>query len=656
MRALVQGLPVGDSFERYLAVEGSGSDPRVVRATIQWIRDEFAAAARREHRPGTARLVLIDVATIPDVQAQPPSLEAFAAERGLEDFSHAEQLEAYEAEFGRASQRRSRRARLADKQLAALRWLEDLIAQPPRLGDGVAAWLHPALAERLHAAEIFTLAQLMDRIDGLGRRWTASIPGLGVAKGERILNWLASHEETLQRRVGAHVALPRRKLFAHELQRVVAPATDIRPLEKFIVPAELDGRQGAYRRPQAQCLMGARNDYEALLAWLKSRHGPSPARQASAKARRRGRDANAGVEGPLEWLECLSHTQRSYRKEAERFLLWAVVHKRKPLSSMTTEDCAEYRTFLSDPQPRSRWCAPRNRERWSPLWRPFEGPLSQAAQRQAVTILKSLYAFWVDMNYVMGNPWAGVSVPKSAQPRINAGRSFTTGQWAFIGEQLALLQDRSTALRLKFALTFLYASGLRLSEAVAAKVDDLQWVEYPPDEDDGEPVQGWLLHVVGKGDKPREVPLPIDVVEQLRAYLESRGLERAIESSANRGTFVLGKASDAPQRAAGLWSGQPIDPKEGIAANTLYDQLKRFFGECADVLERRGDGKVAQRFRRASTHWLRHTHASHAIARGVRIEEAQQILGHASLATTTVYVTTEQKRRMKAIERFWGKR
>ena len=51
-----------------------------------------------------------------------------------------------------------------------------------------------------------------------------------------------------------------RKLYAHELNAVVAPATAIRPLEKFIVPAELDGTSGLYRRPQAQCLLKATND------------------------------------------------------------------------------------------------------------------------------------------------------------------------------------------------------------------------------------------------------------------------------------------------------------------------------------------------------------------------------------------------------------
>jgi integrase len=54
---------------------------------------------------------------------------------------------------------------------------------------------------------------------------------------------------------------------------------------------------------------------------------------------------------------------------------------------------------------------------------------------------------------------------------------------------------------------------------------------------------------------------------------------------------------------------------------------------------------------------LRHTHASHAIAGGMPIEVAQQNLGHASLAaTTTVYVKTEEKRRMKAVKKFWEAR
>src|SRR5262249_44040678 len=141
MRGLVQGLPLRETWDRYLGVEGCATDLRVVRTTIDWIRDAFAAAARREHRFGTARLVLFDVTCLPDTGHKVPTLEEFAAARGIEDFSQAEQIEAFEAEYGRSGERRTRRARLIEKQLDALRWLESLVAQPPRAGDAVSAWL-----------------------------------------------------------------------------------------------------------------------------------------------------------------------------------------------------------------------------------------------------------------------------------------------------------------------------------------------------------------------------------------------------------------------------------------------------------------------------------------------------------------------------------
>ncbi len=655
MRSVVQGLDPRESWERYFRLEGEATDRRTVRATIAWIRDEFAAAAKRQDRHGTARLVRIDVSKIADPSLALPSLEAFAEALGLEDFAQADQVAAYEAAYGRATQRLRRRARLIARQLDALHWLEGLVAQAPRAGDSVAAWLHPTLAGHLEASDIFTLAQLVERINGIGRRWYAGVKAMGEGKAQRVVEWLREHQDSLELQLGRHVTMARSQLYAHELQAVVAPASDIRPLEKFIVPAELDGTRGLYRRPQAQCLLKASNDYQAILAWLRSKHGLTPEQKAHLKARRRQRDVmgNHGVEQGMDWLQSLSNTQRAYRKEAERFLLWAITHKGKALSSMSNEDCIEYRDFLADPQPRSRWCGDRGRERWSPLWRPFEGPLSASAQRHAVTILKNLYGFLVDQNYLMGNPWSAVSVPRTSGPKVNAGRSFSLAQWGFIEGQLKMLPATSANQRLVFGLHLLYATGLRLSEVVAATVDDLQWVEYPADASDDQAMEGWLLRVIGKGQKEREVPLPIDVVGELARYLESRGLDPDPEDIANQGAFLLGKASDAASRAPGLNTGQLLDPRDGIAATTFYDQIKAFFTGCGDVLRGQGDGKGAERFAKASTHWMRHSHASHAIAGGMPIEIAQQNLGHASLATTTVYVTTECKRRMKAIEKFW---
>jgi site-specific recombinase XerD len=168
-------------------------------------------------------------------------------------------------------------------------------------------------------------------------------------------------------------------------------------------------------------------------------------------------------------------------------------------------------------------------------------------------------------------------------------------------------------------------------------------------------MQGWLLRVIGQGQRAREVPLPADVVVDLARYLTSRGLDADPQDIGNQGAFLLGRASDAAERAPGLRNGQAFDPRQGIAATTFYDQTKRFFDDCAGVLREQGDVTGAERFGQASTHWMRHSHASHAIASGMPIEIAQQNLGHVSLATTTVYVTTETRKRMQAVESFWKK-
>ena len=82
MRSVVQGLDLRQSWERYFRVEGDDSS-RNVQATIQWIRDEFAADAKRQAKPGTARLVLLDVSRIGDPKVRIPDLEDFAVERAL---------------------------------------------------------------------------------------------------------------------------------------------------------------------------------------------------------------------------------------------------------------------------------------------------------------------------------------------------------------------------------------------------------------------------------------------------------------------------------------------------------------------------------------------------------------------------------------------
>ncbi len=327
-------------------------------------------------------MLAIDISKIPEPKQKLPDLEDWAIENGWDGFSESDKLHAFqEAHQEQAGEKLNKRTRLIEKQLTALKWLEDLIVQRPQPGDACLAWFSDGISLELMAADIFTLAQLVERINGLGRHWYRSIKGIGPTKARRLEAWLRERGTELGMTLGQHVTVARSRLYPEELNQLVKPATAIRPLEKFLVPAELDGSQGAYRQPQARCLMQARNDYEAIIAWLKAKPGLSPEAQA-AKRRRQGRGAPVvsagGPASPDAWLSALSRTQRAYRKEAERFLLWAILERGKPLSSMTTEDCTAYRDFLADPP--VDWCGPRGRERWSSLWRPFEGSLSVSAR------------------------------------------------------------------------------------------------------------------------------------------------------------------------------------------------------------------------------------------------------------------------------------
>jgi len=154
-----------------------------------------------------------------------------------------------------------------------------------------------------HAA----LLALIERINGIGARWWVPVPGIGELKAARTLDWLHGSEQVLGLRVGLHVANPRAQLTPTTLAAVVPAATAIVPYEKFVLPAELDGRAGRYRAPHAKCLLMVTNDHEAIGAWLASKR--------------------RGVDGAQD----LSSTQRSWRKEAERLLLWSILERKTAL-------------------------------------------------------------------------------------------------------------------------------------------------------------------------------------------------------------------------------------------------------------------------------------------------------------------------------------
>lgn len=614
MRAVLQGLDPAESWARYLQSADERPDLRRIRGTINAIRDEFAAAARRDGRHGLARLVLLDAETIDRKTSAPPSLDEFVLHHGLEDFPEAEQLELFAEHYRSATPNHTRRARLLQRQLDALQWLERRAVRAPRLADALDLWLNIQLARRLQAYGLATVEQLIAHINGHGHNWWRPIGGLGETKAARIVEWIQRREAVLGLALGPHVVNPAQACTPGTLNALVQPGTAIVPLEKFVFPAALCGK-GQLHLPGQPTPPQTLTDLEAIHAWLARKAAP----------------ASPGAS---------PHTARAYWKEVERFCLWSVLVRARALSQIESADCAAYMEFLRAPSPPETWCAPRGTPRWSPLWRPFEGPLSIASRRRAAAVLRAMYAFWEQAGYVAANPWRNVDLVPNALPAMNTRRRLSPGQWSCLQTELANLTPTSVNLRLQVGVHLMHATGITLGEAAALTLDALH--RAAPQTDEATP-EGWRIMVRGRGGRCREVDVPSDVMTILFRYLAARGLPQELSSSERSSTHLLGRSTDVQQSAP--WSRharEPADPRAGIAPSTLYEQIKGFFAACARKLEPH-DPATAAGLAKATTHWLRHSFGTAAAADGMPREEIAKRLGHASVQTARLYEADIQR-------------
>ncbi len=76
--------------------------------------------------------------------------------------------------------------------------------------------------------------------------------------------------------------------------------------------------------------------------------------------------------------------------------------------------------------------------------------------------------------------------------------------------------------------------------------------------------------------------------------------------------------------------------------------MRRFFTQVADLVEERSPA-TAEKRRRASPHWMRHTHATHALARGAELTTVRDNLRHASLSTTSIYLHGDDVKRARPL-------
>ena len=164
--------------------------------------------------------------------------------------------------------------------------------------------------------------------------------------------------------------------------------------------------------------------------------------------------------------------------------------------------------------------------------------------------------------------------------------------------------DEPAALRDAVVLELLYASGIRVSELIGLDVDDV---------DRGRR----LLRVLGKGRKERSVPYGVPA-------------EAAIDAWLTRGRPALVTEHSGPALLLGVRGGR-LDPRE--ARRVVHAAVRNAPG-APDV----------------GPHGLRHSAATHVLEGGADLRSVQELLGHASLATTQIYthVTVERLRAVHA--------
>lgn len=220
---------------------------------------------------------------------------------------------------------------------------------------------------------------------------------------------------------------------------------------------------------------------------------------------------------------------------------------------------------------------------------PATRPLRPSSVARMLVSIRSLYRFLAREGRIGRDPTAKVGVPRRAR---------TLPKAIPLGDVERLLETPPAdglGRRDRAILETLYGAGVRISELVALDVDDVDLEERS------------ILVRAGKGSKSRRVPL-------------GRAAARAV------GDYVATTRPELVRKAS-------RSPGGALFLNARGGRLSR--QGCWKILKQHA--RSADLEKRVSPHTLRHSFATHMLEGGADIRVVQELLGHASLATTQVY-------------------
>jgi len=204
--------------------------------------------------------------------------------------------------------------------------------------------------------------------------------------------------------------------------------------------------------------------------------------------------------------------------------------------------------------------------------------------------VKAFTAWAARRGLLSGDPAARLQVPK-AHRTLPAVLRQDQALEAMAAAKTGAEQGDPLALRDRLIVEMLYATGIRVSELCGLDIDDVD-------------IHHRLVRVLGKGNKQRSAPFGAPAADALRSWLAD-------------GRPALVTAESGPALLLGA-RGRRLDVRQ---ARTVVHQTIAAVGGAPDM----------------GPHGLRHSAATHLLEGGADLRVVQELLGHASLATTQLY-------------------
>jgi len=649
-----------DAAERYLAHMGI-TDGRTVAAYERDLRRRIQKAINAIDEKDKAQEQFNSVLASDASVTFGPTLDEFAKRFDDDMYTEKELVEMYIDEYGNVPKPDPLPGGTTILQKRnALNWLQLRLAISPSSDQPVGLWIDQSIAKEVRKFGVLTLGNFIDWINLTGKLWFNKIPNLGKRRATRLMVFFLQNEKHFQQTLSSRVrfALDQRYaldeptsnelvIYGSTLQERKSQALatlpesrahgaqvyGIVPIESLAWPVPLLGHDGIFRSNVPNTL-GAVDDRDAVQKWFLTLKEGSPA------------------------------TIDSYKRAVERLVLWSVIERRCSLSSLTTIDLAAFRDFIRNPP--AHWCSKFPAMKYSADWRPFRGKLSDVSVQANMSAIGAMFAALFASGYLIANAAATVRSGKKTMITMDVNRRFADEDLLVLQDTFATMPDSMQKRRLLAIVLLLQTSGLRRSE-----VAHLTWGKIKPTKEDNKITNTWAATFIGKGNKERIVPIQQSTIEVLQAHYADR--MALIEADAlscrdlskddtpvlsildEQLTNRLIERQDDPHT---LKTDNPCDAQRSrnitgaLSGATIYAILKTFFRAASNHLDIVGRVDGQANFLKASTHWLRHTFAHQALSgESPDLNSVQQILGHASIATTGIYTKADIKERVKTVNK-----